>query len=66
MPLYCSLTYSNKVSPTTFPKPSNCVPINVRAGLGGGEGNCNHSSFVGFFLCVFTDFVAVLSLWSVS
>lgn len=39
----CFHSYLSKISSTTFPKVSNCVPVSGRAGLSGGEGNCNHS-----------------------
>lgn len=39
----CFHSYLSRISSTTFPKVSNCVPVSGRAGLSGGEGNCNHS-----------------------
>lgn len=48
VPLSCSHSYLTEISSPTFPKVSNCVPINASA----GEGNCNHSDFfVRLFLC---------------
>lgn len=54
-----------EISSTTFPKLSNCVPINTRAGLCSGEGNFNHSPppyFWGLFCLRFCVAVSVESI----